>query len=114
IDILEPAERECLAGAWNRTAHPHRTETAIARFERIASENPQRTAISYGAQRVVYSELNERANGVAAALRAQHNVARGDCVAVMLPVNERLPETFLAIWKAGAHYLPIDPAEPKY
>ncbi len=59
-----------------------------------------------------YRELATHANQVAHALSA-HGVARGDLVAVCLDRNGKLLATLLGIWKAGATYVPLDPAYPQ-
>jgi amino acid adenylation domain-containing protein len=58
-----------------------------------------------------YLELGRRANQVAHALTAQ-GVGRGDLVAVCLDRSGKLLATLLGVWKAGAAYVPLDPAYP--
>lgn len=59
-----------------------------------------------------YLELARRANQVAHALVAR-GITRGDLVAVCLDRSADLLGTLLGIWKAGAAYVPLDPAYPK-
>jgi len=59
-----------------------------------------------------YLELARRANQVAHALTAR-GIAPGDLVAVCLDRNAGLLATLLGIWKAGAAYVPLDPAYPR-
>ena len=59
-----------------------------------------------------YLELAQRANRVAHALTAR-GITRGDLVAVCLDRSAGLLATLLGIWKAGAAYVPLDPAYPK-
>jgi amino acid adenylation domain-containing protein len=58
-----------------------------------------------------YLELAQRANQVAHALLAR-GVTRGDLIAVCLDRSRSLLATLLGIWKAGAAYVPLDPAYP--
>ncbi|HKO47719.1 MAG TPA: amino acid adenylation domain-containing protein [Polyangiaceae bacterium] len=59
-----------------------------------------------------YLELARHANQVAYAL-ATRGVTRGDLVAVCLDRSGKLLAALLGIWKAGAAYVPLDPAYPK-
>jgi amino acid adenylation domain-containing protein len=68
-------------------------------------------AIAEGERRLTYAELGERAGRVAAALR-RSGVARGDVVAVAMERSLEMAVAMLAIWKAGAAYLPLDLRNP--
>jgi amino acid adenylation domain-containing protein len=59
-----------------------------------------------------YLELAQRADQVAHALAAR-GTQRGDLVAVCLDRSAGLLATLLGIWKAGAAYVPLDPAYPR-
>ncbi len=72
---------------------------------------PTRTAIRGGEQTLTYAELDAAADRVAAAL-VDEGVGIGDRVALYL---EKSPEAVAAaygIMRAGAAYVPIDPASP--
>jgi non-ribosomal peptide synthetase component F/NAD(P)-dependent dehydrogenase (short-subunit alcohol dehydrogenase family) len=58
-----------------------------------------------------YLELAQHANQVAHALVAR-GITRADRVAVCLDRGGSLLATLLGIWKAGAAYVPLDPAYP--
>ena len=58
-----------------------------------------------------YLQLAQHANQVAHALTAR-GITRGDLVAVCLDRSGQLLATLLGIWKAGAAYVPLDPAYP--
>jgi amino acid adenylation domain-containing protein len=58
-----------------------------------------------------YLELAQRANQVAHALAAR-GVGPGDLVGVCLDRSGTLLAALLGIWKAGAGYVPLDPAHP--
>jgi amino acid adenylation domain-containing protein len=59
-----------------------------------------------------YVELDHRAGALAAALAAQ-GVAPGDVVAICLPRSIDQIVAMCAVWRAGAAYLPLDPAWPE-
>ncbi|GAA2994817.1 hypothetical protein GCM10010519_30020 [Streptomyces lactacystinicus] len=61
--------------------------------------------------RTTYSELDRRAAAVARELR-RLGVGRGSLVGVCLDRDEWLIPALLGVWKAGAAYVPLDPAHP--
>jgi amino acid adenylation domain-containing protein len=84
-------------------------------FERQAARTPDALALIAGTERLSYAELDRRANRLARHLaRYLDDGTAGpeQIVGVCLPRNADLPVTLLAILKAGAAYLPLDPAYP--
>jgi len=80
-------------------------------FERQAADTPDATALLCGQARTTYGELEARANRLAHFLRAQ-GVDCGASVALLLPRAEDLYVALLAVLKAGAAYVPLDPDYP--
>ncbi|MCQ4163608.1 non-ribosomal peptide synthetase [Tahibacter harae] len=80
-------------------------------FEAHARAHPQHLAVAHGDERLSYAELNQRADGLAARLRAL-GVGRGSTAALLLPRCADSLVGMLAILKAGAAYVPLDPAHP--
>ncbi|MFH8800533.1 amino acid adenylation domain-containing protein [Streptomyces sp. NPDC017936] len=111
VSALLPGERETLLQEWNRTpAHPY-DGPPHHWFEQRAAAHPDRTALVFEDRRLTYRELDERASRLARALRAR-GAGPGSLVAVALRRSAELVEAVLAVHKAGAAYLPIDPAYP--
>jgi amino acid adenylation domain-containing protein/thioester reductase-like protein len=80
-------------------------------FATRAASQPDRDAVVVGDQRITYADLDRRANGLAQFLRGR-GVGPDSVVMVHL---ERSIDTIiglLAIWKAGAAYLPVEPTVP--
>ncbi|HEX8391102.1 MAG TPA: amino acid adenylation domain-containing protein [Longimicrobium sp.] len=80
-------------------------------FARQAARTPHAPALLSGGSVLSYSELEARANGLAHHLRARGAGAES----VVALIAARAPETIvtvLAVLKAGAAYLPLDPALP--
>ena len=76
-----------------------------------AARSPHVVAVKAGAEWVTYSELHERACRLARRL-AKLGVRPGVVVGVGLPRNPELIVAVLAVHKAGAAYLALDPAYP--
>ncbi|WP_323145100.1 MupA/Atu3671 family FMN-dependent luciferase-like monooxygenase [Massilia phyllosphaerae] len=80
-------------------------------FERQAAAQPDAVAVECGADSVSYAELNRRANRLARHLRARG--AGADMpVGVCVERSIRMVTALLAVLKAGAAYLPLDPGYP--
>ena len=97
-------------------AGPRVSFTSDARLHEVlearAREGGERGAVSAGATRWSYRELNGRANQLARRL-VRAGIGRADHVAIMV---RRGPEMLAAIYatlKAGAAYVPIDVAYPE-
>ncbi|MGH7561801.1 MAG: non-ribosomal peptide synthetase [Gemmatimonadales bacterium] len=112
LPLMNDAERTLVVTTWNDTAAPYpqgRTIHDLIREQ--AARTPDAIAVISGADRVSYAELEARAEGLAARLR-QLGVTPGAMVGILA---ERTAETvvgILAILKAGAAYVPLDPAHP--
>ena len=76
-----------------------------------ALARPDAVALRFEGGSVTYAELNARADRIAARLR-RRGVGRGALVGVLLERGPALPEALLAVHKAGAAYLPLDPTHP--
>jgi amino acid adenylation domain-containing protein len=76
-----------------------------------AARTPHTTAVCCGDDALTYAELDARANRAANALRAA-GVRAGTLVGVCLDRSVELVVALLAVLKAGAAYLPMDPSYP--
>jgi amino acid adenylation domain-containing protein len=80
-------------------------------FECTAKRYPDHVALSCDGTEVSFRELNALTNGFAQAL-TRRGVGRGDLVGVALERSIDLVVMLLAVLKAGAAYVPIDPNFP--
>jgi non-ribosomal peptide synthetase component F len=102
---------EQIAG-WNSTAASVSEDAVLqAAFERHVTAAPAHAAVRFASQSLTYAELDARANALAAALRAR-GVGQGSIVGIMLDRSPDLVAAVLGVLKAGAAYLPLDPAYP--
>ncbi len=112
LDPLDPREREQLLCVWNATAVPRNPAATVpGLFATVAMAHPDAIAVTEGDDHTTYAELDRRANELAQRLRAA-GVAAGAVVGVMLERSTRAIASLLGVLKAGAAYLPIDPAYP--
>ncbi|MED7924030.1 amino acid adenylation domain-containing protein [Nonomuraea sp. LP-02] len=112
LDVLGPAERRRLLTAWNDTAADYPPEATLpALFAAQVRARPDAVAVTGEGRSLTYAELDAASDRLAGRLRAA-GVGRGDLVAVHLRRSARLPVCLLAVLKAGAAYLPLDPDHP--
>lgn len=93
------------------SAHLDGEADFVTRFEVQAAVHPERIAVCCAGRRVSYAALDAQANRLAHWLLAQ-GIGQESTVAFCLPRDERLLVCLLGIQKAGAGYLPLDPAHP--
>jgi len=108
---LSEDERHKILLAWNDTAVELPPVCAHDLFEAQVDRTPDAVAVSFAERRLTYRELNQRANQVAHYLR-ERGVGRESLVGVSLKRGPELVVGLLATWKAGAAYVPLDPAYP--
>ncbi|MFG2905863.1 amino acid adenylation domain-containing protein [Kitasatospora sp. NPDC048286] len=111
VEVLAPEEREQLLTGWNDTREDIPLGTFPALFEARAAARPEAVALSFGAERVTYGELNERANRLARLL-TEHGAGPERFVAIALERSVELIVAQLAVLKAGAVFQPLDPRYP--
>ncbi len=79
--------------------------------ERRVDQSPAAVAVVAADGQLTYAELEARANRLAAHLRSM-GLAPGNAVGICLLRDAELVIALLAILKAGAHYVPLDPEYP--
>ncbi|MBM1220408.1 LLM class flavin-dependent oxidoreductase [Ponticoccus sp. SC2-23] len=113
LPLPDAAELETLLQGWNRTEREFEREATIPELIAArAAEQPEATAIIFEDRALSYAEVEARANRIAHVLRAE-GVRRGDRVGLCLSRSADLVIGALAIQKAGAAYVPLDPAYPR-
>lgn len=80
-------------------------------FERQCDRSPTRSAVLAGSVGSSYQELEASSNQIAHVLR-EHGIGKGALVGLALPRSVEMLASLLAILKAGAGYVPLDPAFP--
>ncbi len=103
-------EREQLILEIHKTSAPE-SRTLVELFERQVSETPNHVALLFEDRPWTYAELDARVNRLAWALIAR-GVGPEDFVAICLERSIEMVVAILATLKAGAAYVPLDPAYP--
>ncbi len=80
-------------------------------IEARARSQPGAIAVQDGERSITYADLEERASRLAYHLRSR-GVARGDAVGLCVVRSIEMIVGMLALFKAGAAYVPLDPSDP--
>jgi amino acid adenylation domain-containing protein len=113
LSILTESERRKILVEFNATWADYRRDLCLHDFfgEQV-NRTPEATAVVCGKERLSYRELNDRANRLAHYLRRQ-GVRPEVLVGICAERSIELLVGILGILKAGAAYVPLDPAYPK-
>jgi amino acid adenylation domain-containing protein len=112
LPMRSAAHDRILLNVWNNTRVDHDRHACLHQlFERSAAQKPDAEAFIIGEQTFSYRDIDQRANQLARLL-ALRGVRPGDRVAVCLDRTVEMPVAIAAVLKAGAAYVPLDPAHP--
>ncbi|MCY1015586.1 non-ribosomal peptide synthetase [Pyxidicoccus sp. MSG2] len=113
LPMLSGAERQQVLVDWNvTTAGYPRASTLPEVFARVVARFPDKVAVESGEARLTYRELDARANQLAWHLR-ELGVTTDSRVAIAVERSLELVVALVAILKAGAAYVPLDPSYPR-
>lgn len=113
LEYIPEQEVQDLTVKFNDTATVVPDNTIHGLFEAKVSQAPQHKAVIFHDRELSYDVLNRAANRLAHHLSTSLNIRPGDIVGVMMHRSELPVIAILAILKAGAAYLPIDPDYPE-
>lgn len=113
LSFLDKDDFKQIAFDWNQTSiAPESGETLHSSFEKQAQRTPDNIAIVSEGRRLTYREVNEKSTLLAAYIKDKYNIQPDDMVALYLSRSEFIPIAILAVMKAGAAYVPMDPSSP--
>jgi amino acid adenylation domain-containing protein len=112
LELAGAFERRSVVEDWNRTATAYPADAGIpALFEAHAARTPDAPAALFHDASLTYGELNQRAN------RLAHHLVRAGVgpearVGICLERGAEMVVAMLAVLKAGAAYVPLEPDYP--
>jgi len=110
--ISIPAEEVTLIKSWNKTSvELPINDTVISQFETQVNKTPHSTALIFNNISCSFHELQKRSRVLASELIEQ-GVTSGDIIGIYIDRSIEMVVGILAILKAGAAYLPLDPILP--
>ncbi|MDP6151120.1 MAG: amino acid adenylation domain-containing protein, partial [Gammaproteobacteria bacterium] len=111
LALLDATERQHVLEDFNDSSM-ETSDTLVHQFvEAQAERTPDAPAVCFGDDLLIYSELNARANRLARAL-TDAGAGPGSFVGICAERSIETVVGVLAVLKAGAAYVPIDPAYP--
>jgi amino acid adenylation domain-containing protein len=112
VELLDADERASIAALGRTTSPPHVRAACIHHLIAAhARARPGSAALSDGDRRMCYAELDVLSDRMARGLRAL-GTRDGDRVGACLEGSADLVAALLGVLKAGAVYVPMDPAYP--
>jgi amino acid adenylation domain-containing protein len=113
LPLLTEAEHTRIVHEWNATDRPEYlpTTTLTGLVDSQVAATPDACAVVASDVELSYAELDAAANRLAHHLRAR-GVPSGGYVGVLLPRSPELITSLLAVLKAGAAFVALDPAWP--
>ncbi len=111
LPLLTAPEREWLAAVGTGPSQPLAGGFVHQSFEARCLATPEATAVRFRDRSLSYAQLNARANQLARHLRA-HGIGVDDAVVVCVEPELDIAIALLAILKAGAVYVPLEPTYP--
>ncbi|MFE5098115.1 amino acid adenylation domain-containing protein, partial [Streptomyces sp. NPDC056638] len=111
VRALDETQRRRALVEWNDTAVELPDVLVPELFEAQAARTPDAVAVVADGVEVSFAELDARANRLAHYLVSQ-GIGAESLVGVCLPRGVQMVVAVLAVWKAGAGYVPVDPEYP--
>jgi natural product biosynthesis luciferase-like monooxygenase protein len=112
LSLLSASERRRILVEWNDTAADTPADLCVHHaIESETAKRPDSIAVQFRGRTLTYRELNERANQLARRLAAL-GAGPDKIVGLFMERSLDMMVGLLAVLKAGAAYLPLDPAYP--
>jgi amino acid adenylation domain-containing protein len=112
LPLLSESERHQLLVEWNNTQVDYPADLCVHQiFEQQVARTPNAIAVQFEDQNLTYDQLNRRANQLAHHLRSL-GIEPDQKVGIYVERSLDMMVGLYAIHKAGAAYVPLDPAYP--
>ncbi|WP_410643743.1 amino acid adenylation domain-containing protein [Amycolatopsis sp. lyj-346] len=111
--LVRPDERTRarIFGDWNDTATEARQATMLEVFDAQVARTPGAAAVVDGAGTLTFADLDRESRRLAGAL-AEAGARPGALVGLVLPRTADFVVAVLAVFRTGAGYVAVDPAQP--
>ncbi len=111
LRLADPDEVERLAARLVGTALACPYQTVADQFAAQAALTPSAVAILYADRRLTFAQVDAQSEHLARYLQTR-GMGPGKRVAICLERSPELVQAILAVLKAGAAYVPLDPGDP--
>ena len=111
VALLDEAEQVQVLQQWNDTAVTETESLVLNLFEKQVELTPEATAVQFSDRYLSYGDLDARSNQLANHLR-QLGSGADTRVGIYLEPSVEMVIAVLAVLKAGAAYVPLDPTYP--
>ncbi len=113
LPMTDEVEQRTVLVDWNATRSDYPRQRCIHElFHEQVAQRPNAVAVEFQDCRITYAELNRRANQLAHHLR-QQGIGSGMNVGICVPRSVEMVVGLLAVLKAGAAYVPLEPDDPE-
>ena len=114
ISVLNENEKSIIFSKADNTAVGYdKNETIVSRFAAMVDAYPGHIALKVEDKTFTYKELDLKSGQLARQLVENYNVKKEDLVVLHTTRSEWMLISILAVLKAGAAYVPIDPIYPE-
>uniref|UniRef100_UPI00321A914C non-ribosomal peptide synthetase n=1 Tax=Chryseobacterium sp. TaxID=1871047 RepID=UPI00321A914C len=111
--LLSEDSYQTVINTWNAIDwDSQKIKTIHQTFENQVVKTPENIALVYQNTKLTYKELNERSNRLAHYLISTFDLKPDELVPLCLERSENMLIAILAVLKAGAAYVPMDPSYP--
>jgi amino acid adenylation domain-containing protein len=113
LPMLTAGEQHMFLKEWNQTSAPYPTDKCVHQlFEEQVVRRPEAVAVVFEGHKLTYRELNDQANSLARYLN-KLGVVPDSLVGVWMERSLDIVVSLIAVLKAGAAYVPLDPSFPR-
>jgi len=113
LGFQDQAKQKIKFDLWNHTAADYPKNSSLTQLStQIALKYPDKTAVVFNNESISHSQLEAQSNQLAHYLLAQ-GIKTGELIGLACDRSIEMIVSLLGIMKAGAAYIPLDPAYPQ-